>query len=171
MKTVSQMAETAKAPRPSLKNSIKLTELKKFDPRNKTDDEKSAEIAVKERKKVTPEQIQQYWNTFIKEAIAKEPNSSIERLLKGRKLHINGTELLIEFENTIQIHKLNDFKEDLMFYIRTKAENGSITLTTKLTEQEEKEVAYTSHQKFKVLVEKYPILDKLKERFGLDIEF
>lgn len=55
--------------------------------------------------------------------------------------------------------------------MRVNAKNGAIGLKTKLEEKEEKELIYTSQQKYKVLIEKYPILEDLKKSLGLDLEF
>jgi hypothetical protein len=151
-----------------MSTSIKLTDLDKFDASNNKEEEKIQEI-ISQREDVTESQIRKIWSDFIYNEL--DPESPQARLLRNRTIHLEETKITIAFENEIQIQKLKEFSDQLMHYMRVQAKNGELGLETKLEEKVEKELIYTSHQKYKVLIEKYPILDDLKQSLGLDLEF
>ncbi len=151
-----------------MSTSIKLTDIDKFDASNNKEEEKIQEI-ISQREEVTESQIRKIWSDFIYNEL--DPESTQARLLRNRTIYLNGTTISIAFENDIQMQKLKEFSDQLMQFMRVQAKNGELGLETKLEEKAEKELIYTSHQKYKVLIEKYPILDDLKKSLGLDLEF
>lgn len=121
-------------------------------------------------KSFTPQDLQAAWDEFVKTSIQKR-NHRVELLFKKRKIKIDKNVITINFDSEIQLQQLDDVKEDLMYFIRSRVQNKTITLKANLQEQNEKEMMYTSAQKFDSLKEKYPIIDELKKRLGLDFEF
>ena len=55
----------------------------------------------------------------------------------------------------------------ILGYLRKRLQNGQITMTIRLTESNEKQLAYTSAEKFNLMAQTNPALVKLKEEFGL----
>lgn len=92
-------------------------------------------------------------------------------MFKKRKIKIDKNVITVNFDSEIQLQQLDEVKEDLMYFLRAKVQNKTITLKANLQEQDEKAMMYTSAQKFEALKEKYPIIDELKKRLGLDFEF
>ena len=62
-------------------------------------------------------------------------------------------------------------KSNLIDFLRKKLNNNSIQVVSIMAEHQSKKVAYTNKDKFEHLAEKNPILNQLKEKFGLDADF
>jgi DNA polymerase-3 subunit gamma/tau len=67
--------------------------------------------------------------------------------------------------------QLNEFKPLLLEYLRKNLNNFSIELQAEIAPQEAKKMIYTSQEKFRYLAEKHPVLQDLKTKLGLDLEF
>lgn len=91
--------------------------------------------------------------------------------MKNRELTMENNTIILPLNNTLLIAQLNDYKEDLMQYIRAKLNNFSITLETKIVKEEETQMLYTSQQKFDHLIKEHPMLEELKKRLGLELDF
>lgn len=74
----------------------------------------------------------------------------------------------IQLDNNIQLDQLNSFKGDFLVYLRKNLNNNLIMLETSIAPTENKKVIYTSDDKLKYLTEKYPIVEDLRKRLGLD---
>jgi DNA polymerase-3 subunit gamma/tau len=83
----------------------------------------------------------------------------------------NGTTILLKLDSQTQMSQLNDFKPVLLEYLRRNLKNYSIELQAEIAPQDGKKMIYTSQEKFKYLAEKHPVLQDLKARLGLDLEF
>ncbi len=120
----------------------------------------------------TPEQIAEAW-----EAFAESIKSDMPRMystLKNRQPQITG-------DNTIQIvfsnhSQADDFdqriKNELLKHLRDSLKNNKITLDLTVEEEPDssKRKPYTAEDKFKFMVQKNPLLGKLKQDFNLDFE-
>ena len=62
-------------------------------------------------------------------------------------------------------------KSSLVDFLRKKLNNNSIQVVSVMKERQSKKVAYTNKDKFEHLAEKNPILNQLKDKFGLDSDF
>lgn len=75
-------------------------------------------------------------------------------------------------DNKVQEQDIEKLKPELLEFIRTALNNFHVQLQLALTTDENaKEMLYTSRDKFKKLAEKNPKLIELKKRFNLDLEF
>ena len=92
-------------------------------------------------------------------------------ILRG-EMRLDGNVIHLNVDNLIQQQNLNAFKEELMEFLRAELQNYSITLESTIKTQEtESKRMYTSQEKFKHLLDEYPILEKLKSEFGLEAKF
>jgi DNA polymerase-3 subunit gamma/tau len=77
----------------------------------------------------------------------------------------------LNLDNFVQLDQLNSFKPDLLRFLRHRVNNSGLALEAVITPQEDVKMIYTSNDKFKYLSEKYPILEEMKKKFGLDTDF
>ncbi len=150
--------------------TIRITDKDKFDPvkqKELRDKEKGLKV-VTEEKIFTSSAIHDAWNEFVRNG---KGNSRIELLFNKRAIIVDKAVITVEFDSEIQLEQLNDIKEDLMYFIRSKVENKTIVLNAKLKHQEEKALMYTSKERYEALKEKYPLIEELKKDLGLDFEF
>lgn len=108
----------------------------------------------------------EYTNKF------KEEGRKSESIILDREVHfLNDTTIKIVLDNFVQMDQLNAFKPDLLEYLRTKIDNSGLNLEAEISQEQEVKMIYTSNDKFKYLSEKYPLLEEMKKRFGLDTDF
>ena len=77
--------------------------------------------------------------------------------------------IVLALPNTLMQSQLEKGKPALIKFLREKLNNYGITLTIVVNETIEKKFAYTPQEKYNKLKEKNPLLEKLKNTFGLDI--
>ncbi len=73
--------------------------------------------------------------------------------------------------NPVEESLLENFRRELIQYLRDQLKNNEITVVSLMQQAAGKKVIYTSKEKFEHLAEKNPYLNELKERLGLDWEF
>jgi DNA polymerase-3 subunit gamma/tau len=86
-------------------------------------------------------------------------------------IDIRENHVVIHLLSTVQETMLNNFKSDLIAYLREKLRNNTILVSGELREPEEKQLLYTPRDKFEYLLEKNPVLKRMRDRFGLDPDF
>ena len=115
----------------------------------------------------TPEQLHLVWLDFAEQ----RKKFQAEYHLLIQPFEIRGNNIIIQLLSTVQESMLNNFKSDLIAHLRDNLRNNSILVVGELREQEEKQMLYTPRDKFEYLLEKNPILKKLRDRLGLDPDF
>jgi len=91
-------------------------------------------------------------------------------LLK-REFHYHHPTITITLTNPVEESLLDNFRNDLVQFLREKLKNNEITVVTRMEENGNKKMIYTSKEKFEHLAEKNPYLNELKDRLGLDWDF
>ena len=107
------------------------------------------------------------WKDYQLE-VADQVNKSI--ILKG-DIRLDGEMISLPVNNLIQKETFNSFKEELMAFVRKGLNNYSIQIECNIKQEDDAKRMYTSQEKFNHLVEKYPILQQLKDEFGLEANF
>jgi DNA polymerase-3 subunit gamma/tau len=77
----------------------------------------------------------------------------------------------IKLENQILVDRFNQVKTDLGEFIRKRLGNVSFKMEAILLEKEEKKSLYTASDKYQYLVSKNPLLEDLKVKLGLDLDY
>jgi DNA polymerase-3 subunit gamma/tau len=62
-------------------------------------------------------------------------------------------------------------KTDLLSYLKTSLKNSSLQLKIIVDETKTERKPYTGEEKYQRLAEKNPTLNKLRQQFGLEIDF
>ncbi len=98
-------------------------------------------------------------------------NQVAEYQLLKREYSYRHPVILITLTNPVEETLLDNFRSDLIQFLRNRLRNSEINITALLKESTGKKVIYTSKEKFEHLAEKNPYLNELKERLGLDWDF
>jgi DNA polymerase III subunit gamma/tau len=116
-------------------------------------------------------ELKHYWNEYA--IMLKKNKKDIEHaILANRELDLDENfNIRIKLENFIQLDQLNSFKADFVDYLRKSLKNTLIMLEASIMPTESKKIIYTSEDKLKHLAGKYPIVDDLKKRLGLETDF
>jgi DNA polymerase-3 subunit gamma/tau len=128
------------------------------------------EVLARENIPFSQEQLENCWKAFAQSRITDGGYNS-EQVILNKPIELNGTTILLKLDSQTQMGQLNEFKPALLEYLRKNLRNFSIDLQAEIAPQEAKKMIYTSQEKFKYLAEKHPVLQDLKTRLGLDLEF
>ena len=78
----------------------------------------------------------------------------------------------ISLDNKVQEEVLNEEITHLLRFLKKELKNDTLTLNAVINQIEEKEMkAYTAEDQFKKMAEKNPTLLKMRDQFGLEIDF
>lgn len=140
--------------KPSQKQEEKITE------------EKNGTVTSKDQP-VTERLVKDAWAEY-----AEERKSQVaEYHLLNREIKFHNSQITIPLTNPIEEPLLLSIKSSLVDYLRKKLNNNSIQVISIMEERQSKKIAYTNKDKFEHLAEKNPLLNNLKEKFGLDADF
>lgn len=93
-------------------------------------------------------------------------------LFNEREIRYSDQSIVFLLQNEVQQAQLNDYKGQFVNYLKAKFEIN-FTIGSEMLEStlESKKLLYTPTDKYKFLAEKYPVLEELKKRLGLELEF
>ncbi|MBL4624103.1 MAG: DNA polymerase III subunit gamma/tau [Flavobacteriales bacterium] len=111
------------------------------------------------------------WKDYAKKVRAEKKESLYTTLVKYNPSILENFVIEFSVENKVQYEDITRETADLLGFLRKKLTNYSISIKPVIIQQELKDVAYTSVDKFNRMAEKNPTLLKLKERFDLDIDY
>lgn len=112
-----------------------------------------------------------YWQSFIG-SYREEKRSLYSTLAANKPLLIEGWKVLFDVENKVQKLEIEDIKGDILEHLRTKLENGRISLEINIVKKESGNgKPYTAQEKFKYMSEKNPAVKELRDRLNLDIDY
>ena len=79
--------------------------------------------------------------------------------------------ITLPIDNVIEEDILDRFRQDLLTHLRAKLKNNRIIIETRLKKSDKNKKLFTNTDKFLYLVQKYPTLNDLKNKLGLDPDF
>lgn len=88
-----------------------------------------------------------------------------------REYHFTPPVITVNLANPVEESLLENFRRDLLQFLRERLQNGELTIAVSLQTSTGKKVIYTAKEKFEHLAEKHPFLNELKDRLGLDWEY
>jgi DNA polymerase-3 subunit gamma/tau len=145
----------------NLKNTINKVEVK--------EEKKTEVVTVDPVNDFSMAQLKSAWSEFA--GIYKTEGKTSQFIILDREIELVGTTIRLKLHNLIQIDQLNAFKAELLDYIRKKLRNSAIALEATIAPEGETKQLYTSKEKFQHLASKYPLLDELKNKLGLETDF
>ena len=132
-------------------------------------EEDTVDLSVPEEKLTTPfslTELKQVWEAFVEN----ETQSELVTVTLRRTITLkNSTEVHLSLANFIEIDELNKIKSALVNYLRKQLKNDAIDVIASVQETEEMtKKAYTNADKFQKMITKYPVVEELRKRLGLD---
>ena len=120
---------------------------------------------------IAPELLQQVWQQIADERRAQEKMSEytvLNRAVAANDAHV----ITLTVDNPVQITQFNDFKSEFVVELRRRTGHPGLTVQTEVaTAAPTGRKLYTANEKFAYLAEKYPALQEMKQRLGLDSDF
>ncbi len=117
----------------------------------------------------TIEKFEENWKLFA-ESIAKDFPSLYSTLTKRQPELDDQYNITITIDNSSQEDDINLKKTDILDFLRINLNNFKIQLSTKLTEVQDNQIAYSSQEKFNKMKEVNPAVNQLKNQLNLEIE-
>jgi DNA polymerase-3 subunit gamma/tau len=120
---------------------------------------------------IAPELLQKVWQQLADERRAQDKMSEytvLNRAVSADAGHV----ITLTVDNPVQIAQFSDFKAEFMTELRRRTGYPGLTVQAEVaTAAPTGRKLYTSNDKFAYLAEKYPALQEMKQRLGLDADF
>ena len=155
--------------RPARKRTISI------DLNNLNKEEAQIEKEAQEERIETPftqEDLEATWKNYATK-IGLEGKHNLSSILKEKTPTIrNGFVLELTLNNKVQEEVFNEEKSNILVFLKKSLINNSIQFNIKIKELEKQEIkAYTPEDKFKEMAKKNPALLKMKDQFGLELDY
>ncbi|MEH0155524.1 hypothetical protein V6R21_15360 [Limibacter armeniacum] len=119
-------------------------------------------------------QVKEAWSAFALSMKKKGTSPLISILLEDGPARMEGNNVIVNLSNSVQGQHLNEIKPRLLKFIRDDLRNDLIDIKPEIVEEANQEISskrlYTQQEKFSFLAEKYPVLNDLRSKLGLDID-
>ena len=112
--------------------------------------------------------IRYYWNEFTSQ-LPIEENATAGRMKNMLPKLLNDTTFEVIVENELVCKKMQAMTPQIINYLRTKLRNSKIEMAVRIIEHHETKRAYGRVEQFQMMGQKNPVLLKLKETFGLEL--
>ncbi|MDH5476523.1 MAG: hypothetical protein OEX22_12575 [Cyclobacteriaceae bacterium] len=126
-------------------------------------------VSDKKNDSFTIEALQKAWDTFTEQQKNKGNDLVLVSLKKDIDL-VNTTEVHVALANHLEIDAIDGVKQELVSFLRKTLNNDFIDVVADVNEEKTVVKAYTNADKFKVMMDKQPVLKELKDRLGLDAD-
>ncbi|CAL2103392.1 DNA polymerase III subunits gamma and tau [Tenacibaculum sp. 190130A14a] len=117
----------------------------------------------------TEEQLKDAWKKYYFKLYNGGERSVASVITAGEPKLSNNFEILFSLPNSLMSNQLEKAKPKLLKHLRETLNNYGISIKVVVNEKVEKKFAYTPHEKYQKLKEKNPLLETLKNTFGLDV--
>ena len=108
------------------------------------------------------------WNIYA-DNMKKQGNPLLHSVMTTKEPTVEGDYIVCEVPNQAVGVKLEQESVKLLGYIRGKLNNYHLKLSTPIIKEENVKMIFTSHEKFKFMNDKNPLLNKLKSTLNLDL--
>ncbi|MFY7671018.1 DNA polymerase III subunit gamma/tau [Tenacibaculum sp. MEBiC06402] len=115
------------------------------------------------------EQLNEAWKKYYFKLQELGEKNMASILLAGQPKLLPNFEIGVTLPNKLMKSQLGKGRPALLKFLREKLNNYGIAIKIEVSETVEKKFAYTPQEKYQKLKEKNPLLEKLKNTFGLDI--
>jgi DNA polymerase-3 subunit gamma/tau len=139
-----------------------------FEEKTADESEESDLVQGNEFHEVTFNSFISKWNTLA-EKLKAENRITLYTIMTANEPRLNGNIIEIDVENMVQSEQLKEGKIDILNYLRVELKNFSLDITTHQLEKSVIRKAYTSQEKYQVMVQKNPSLETLRKTFNLGL--
>jgi len=149
------------------KTTINLGNILKGQPKEETIKEEKNGVTPRKDAPVSEDTLRKIWTDYTE----LRKNQMAEYHLLKQPFTFRNNIITLALTNPIEEPVLLSIKTDLLTYLREHLNNSSIQVDATMQEHQIKKFAYTNKEKFEHMAEKYPLLNDLKEKMGLDPDF
>jgi DNA polymerase-3 subunit gamma/tau len=120
---------------------------------------------------IAPELLQSVWKQLVDERRAQDKMG--DYMILNRPVTAGADHVItLMLENPVQVVQFNDFRAEFTTELRRRTGHPGLLVQTEVnTAAPTGRKLYTSNDKFAYLAEKYPALQEMKQRLGLDADF
>jgi len=120
---------------------------------------------------IAPELLEKVWKQLADERRAQDKMGDYMILNRPVAADANHV-IMLTLENPVQVVQFNDFRAEFTTELRRRTNHPGLLVQTEVaTAAPTGRKLYTSNDKFAYLAEKYPALQEMKQRLGLDADF
>ncbi len=95
-----------------------------------------------------------------------------EATILDRVFIIKDDNIYLKLENQLLVDQFNKVKGEIVEFLRNQLNNKKLTIHAEIVEMaEQKASLFSNSDKFKFLAEKYPILEDLRKKLGLEFDY
>lgn len=138
-------------------------------PEAKTSAVDEQEIEATSTTEIQKDKLDTCWIEFIEIKKKKGKDQAVTMLKEPYTLENNTVTLTLS--NEVLLNTFDKIKSDLQAYLRKALNNTGLVLEAKVTEAVAEDMIYTNKEKFLHLAKKYPALQELQEKLGLDPDY
>jgi len=117
----------------------------------------------------TEEEFFRYWKLYLDNLRKNQEKNLLSILSIDPSPKLEGAKIGLVLSNNSLKKELERNKEKVLKYLRTNLNNFDIDFKITVNEEKQKDFVYTRPQKFQKMLEKYPDLQYLKDKFDLDV--
>jgi DNA polymerase-3 subunit gamma/tau len=168
--TIKNSSEKAGEPKPSFKRpgSISITATNVVATPQAFYSEQKSEVKAIQNKSFTYEELDKVWQQFA-ETIP-EQGRITSFILNTRPKLTSDTTFELTVSNNLQEKELIRLQPDIVEFMQLKLQNSLVRMTLKIAEETEVQRANTPEERYRIMAEQNPALDKLKNGLGLEID-
>jgi len=147
----------------------KMDETVKTEKVEEPQEELNADDEKKLRNSFTEKDLVAKWHEFSNQ-VGNRPRIFNTLTSKDPKLE-NESTVTFQIDNNLQEQKINEIRNELIWYLKQELKNSYIDLKLTISDvEEETKKLYTAEDKFKHMLSKNEHLNTLKQEFNLDLE-
>lgn len=117
----------------------------------------------------TQEELQKHWNIYHQKMISKGENNMATALGVSKPKLLPNFVIQLNLPSTLIEDHFKEGKYKFLAYLRTALNNYGLSTKIVIDKTIEEKKAYGNVGKYKILVKKNPLLDKLRQTFELDL--
>ncbi|MBP6977787.1 MAG: DNA polymerase III subunit gamma/tau [Lentimicrobiaceae bacterium] len=115
-------------------------------------------------------QLEEAWAVYASTIAEASPNFH-STLTKRKPLLQDDFTIELTIDNKVQEVELNDKKQELLGFLRTRLKNDQIRISARIHANSQDQRPYTPLEKYKKMTEKNPDLAHFKDQLGLEIDY
>jgi DNA polymerase-3 subunit gamma/tau len=119
---------------------------------------------------VTPKDLEEAWAGFVEKLRADDRIALVATMSLGVP-ELRGSQVVYAVNNPLQREQMDGLRTEVLVYLKTALKNAQLELHLEMKEQamEEKKAFLSDKDRYDLMVEKNPALDKLRKALDLDL--
>ncbi len=163
----SPKADLPKSPTPAGKTKTGLS-LKSLKKKKKEQEERNLNGQELPEEEFIYEAFKTLWDKYL-ENLRKNHEKNLLSIFNSDEPRLDGNYILMKVANQSIKNEILQNKERLLKYLRQNLNNYKIDFKIEVSEEKKQEFVYYPQEKWEKLIEKYPELDILKKKWGLEL--